>query len=44
MADTHYKRRRSKTDVCNPTENRHGISGYLGDKEVARRIYDALNA
>lgn len=32
----------NKTDVRNPTENRHGISGYLGDKEVARRIYDAL--
>ena len=32
----------NKTDVDNPTSNRHGISGYLGDKEVARRIHDAL--
>lgn len=32
----------NKTDVRNPTENRHGISGYLGDPEVARRIHDAL--
>ena len=32
----------NKTDVRNPTENRHGISGYLGDKDVARRIHDAL--
>lgn len=32
------------THVHNDTENRHGISGYLGDKEVARRIYDALVA
>lgn len=34
----------NKTDVNNPTENRHGISGYLGDKEVARRIFEAVNA
>lgn len=32
----------NKTDVQNHTENRHGISGYLGDAEVARRIHDAL--
>ena len=32
----------NKTDVDNPTSNRHGISGYLGDPVVARRIYDAL--
>ena len=32
----------NKTDVDNPTENRHGISGYLGDPVVARRIHDAL--
>lgn len=32
----------NKTDVDNPTENRHGISGYLADAVVARRIHDAL--
>ena len=32
----------NKTDVMNDTCNRHGISGYLADKDVARRIYDAL--
>jgi len=32
----------NKTDVRNPTANRHGISGYLDDAEVARRIHDAL--
>lgn len=32
----------NKTDVQNQTENCHGISGYLNDKEVAKRIYDAL--
>ena len=32
----------NKTDVDNDTQNRHGISGYLSDKEVAKRIYDAL--
>ena len=32
----------NKTDVQNETENRHGISGYLNDKEVAKRIYEAL--
>jgi hypothetical protein len=34
----------NKTDVDNPTENRHGISGYLGDPEVAKRIHAALVA
>jgi hypothetical protein len=34
----------NKVDVDNHTENRHGIAGYLDDKEVARRIYDALLA
>jgi hypothetical protein len=32
----------NKTDVDNPTPNRHGIKGYLGDPVVARRIYEAL--
>ena len=32
----------NRTDVDNPTANRHGISGYLGDADVARRIHDAL--
>lgn len=32
----------NKTDVCNSTENRHGIVGYLDDSVVARRIYEAL--
>ncbi|KVX85400.1 hypothetical protein WL10_24265 [Burkholderia ubonensis] len=32
----------NKNDVLNETENRHGISGYLSDAEVARRIHDAL--
>ena len=34
----------NKTDVRNQTDNRHGISGYLGDPEVARRIHAALIA
>ncbi|WP_428422498.1 hypothetical protein [Methylibium sp.] len=34
----------NKTDVDNPTSNRHGISGYLGDPVVARRIHEALLA
>jgi hypothetical protein len=33
----------NKTDVRNHTENRHGISGYLDDAEVARRIALALS-
>ncbi|WP_020108273.1 hypothetical protein [Nocardia sp. 348MFTsu5.1] len=32
----------NKTDVDNQTPNHHGISGYLSDPVVARRIYDAL--
>ena len=32
----------NKTDVRNETPNRHGISGYLSDPVVARRIHDAL--
>jgi pimeloyl-ACP methyl ester carboxylesterase len=34
----------NKTDVNNGTDNRHGISGYLSDPVVARRIHDALTA
>jgi hypothetical protein len=34
----------NKTNVDNHTTNRHGIAGYLNDKEVAKRIYDALTA
>jgi hypothetical protein len=34
----------NKTDVDNHTDNQHGISGYLDDKDVARVIYDALTA
>lgn len=34
----------NKTDVRNRTQNRHGISGYLDDAEVARRIHAALTA
>jgi hypothetical protein len=34
----------NKQDVRNKTSNRHGIAGYLDNKEVARRIYDALMA
>ena len=29
-------------NVDNWTDNQHGIAGYLDDKEVAKRIYDAL--
>lgn len=32
----------NKTDVVNETPNQHGISGYLEDAEVARRIHAAL--
>jgi hypothetical protein len=28
--------------VKNPTRNHHGISGYLGDPIIARRVHDAL--
>jgi hypothetical protein len=31
-------------EVRNPTPNRHGITGYLGDPEVARRIHRAVTA
>lgn len=34
---------KNKTDVENQTSNHHGIAGYLNDKVVARRIYDALS-
>lgn len=34
----------NKTDVHNDTENRHGITGYLSDAVVARRIHQALTA
>jgi hypothetical protein len=34
----------NKRDVRNKTRNRHGIAGYLDDKEVAKRIYEALVA
>jgi hypothetical protein len=34
----------NKVDVVNDTPNRHGITGYLSDPEVARRIHDALVA
>jgi hypothetical protein len=33
---------KNKLDVKNQTENHHGISGYLGDAEVAKTIYDAI--
>jgi hypothetical protein len=33
----------NKTDVKNHTDNRHGITGYLDDTEVARRIHAALS-
>jgi len=34
----------NKTDVRNGTTNRHGIAGYLDDREVASRIHSALIA
>ena len=34
----------NKRDVDNPTSNRHGISGYLSDPEVAKWLHDALIA
>jgi len=34
----------NKRDVNNPTANRHGISGYLGDPVVAAKIHAALTA
>jgi hypothetical protein len=32
----------NKRDVDNPTQNRHGISGYLSDPEVAKLVHDAV--
>jgi hypothetical protein len=32
----------NKIDVHNDTPNAHGISGYLRDKDVAKKIYDAV--
>ena len=32
----------NKDDVDNDTANRHGISGYLSDAEVAKRVHDAV--
>jgi hypothetical protein len=34
----------NQTDVHNDSENRHGITGYLEDPQVARRIHEALVA
>ncbi len=34
----------NKRDVNNPTANRHGIAGYLGDPVVAAKIHAALTA
>lgn len=34
----------NRTDVDNPTSNRHGITGYLSDARVARTIHDAVTA
>lgn len=34
----------NKIDVENNTDNQHGIRGYLNDKDVAQRIYNALMA
>ncbi len=33
----------NKNDVDNHTSNRHGIEGYLNDKDIAWEIYNALN-
>jgi hypothetical protein len=33
---------RNKTSVKNKTKNRHGISGYLDDRDVAKEIFSAL--
>lgn len=33
----------NKSDVDNTTDNRHGISGYLSDPAVARRIHEAIS-
>jgi len=34
----------NKLDVDNPTQNRHGISGYLSDPDVAKALHDAVVA
>jgi pimeloyl-ACP methyl ester carboxylesterase len=34
----------NKTDVYNETSNRHGISGYLNDMDVARHILTGLTS
>lgn len=34
----------NQTNVDNQTENRHGIAGYLNDKQVAKRIYEAFSS
>lgn len=34
----------NRREVHNHTSNRHGISGYLDDLVVARRLYDAITA
>lgn len=41
---TVFPRIENNQDVVNPTSNHHGISGYLSDEKVARRIYDALTS
>jgi len=33
----------NRTDVRNDTPNHHGIAGYLGDRQVARRIAEAVS-
>ncbi len=33
----------NKVDVDNNTDNRHGISGYLGDQEVAQKLFNAVS-
>lgn len=47
LDDTHFRVNppiENKGDVDNNTANRHGISGYLSDPVVAKRIHDALTA
>lgn len=34
----------NRTDVRNRTDNRHGIAGYLDDRDLAKLIHDALAA
>ena len=33
---------KNRSDIKNQTSNRHGIIGYLNDKNIAKEIYDAL--